>query len=53
MEICQFCEMYMKPFFNREKKEMTCEFCGKIIAKVEDGKWIKIAPPPKRYKKYE
>ena len=55
METCQHCGMYMKPFVESfEKKgfakrfEMTCEFCGKIIARgVEGEKWIKELPTPK------
>ena len=39
MEICQFCGMYMKPIFHKER--ITCEFCGKEIAKKEKDKWIK------------
>lgn len=31
----------MKPFVDKEKKEASCEFCGKVIAKVVDGKWVK------------
>ena len=45
MEICQHCKMYMKPFFTRpndtSEGEASCEFCGKSIAKIIDGKWIK------------
>lgn len=42
MEICQFCEMYMKPFINSNSAE--CEFCGKEIATKKDNKWVKTIP---------
>ena len=45
MEICQHCGMYMKPFFNRHNDasegEASCEFCGRTIARLINGKWVK------------
>ena len=45
MEICQHCGMYMKPFITRptdaSEGEASCEFCGKTIAKVVNGRWVK------------
>ncbi len=57
MEICQHCDMYMKPmmvFKDREAQEgdkAVCEFCGEAIAvieKREDGKlyWKKLDRVP-------
>ncbi len=40
MEICQHCEMYMKPFITTGKTA-DCEFCGEIIAIMTNGKWEK------------
>jgi hypothetical protein len=31
MEICQHCDMYMKPFVSEDKKSLLCEFCGEIV----------------------
>lgn len=37
----------MKPFrtppTDASEGEASCEFCGKTIAKVIDGKWVKVA----------
>jgi hypothetical protein len=48
MELCQHRGMYMKPFFARPNDagegEASCEFCGKTIARVVNGKWGKVAP---------
>lgn len=44
MEICPFCNMYMKPFIDRIMRLASCEFCGKVIATVEKNKWVKRAP---------
>lgn len=41
MEVCQFCEMYMQPFVDREKGEATCEFCGEVIAYRIEKHWQK------------
>lgn len=46
MDICQHCGMYMKPFrhwVDKTHAEMTCEFCGEVIARAEVGsKWEKV-----------
>lgn len=46
MEVCQHCGMYMKPFkhwIDETHAEMSCEFCGEVIARAEIGqKWVKI-----------
>ncbi len=39
MEICQNCEMYMKPFV--DEKEASCEFCGEVIARKTNNGWVK------------
>ena len=35
----------MKPFIDSETKEAICEFCGEVIAKYENGKWINLTRP--------
>lgn len=46
MEVCQFCGMYMKPFFApKNATEATCEFCGETIARIVDRKWEKVPAP--------
>ncbi len=42
MEICQHCQMYMKPFVH--ETSANCEFCGEAIAIKKEGKWEKIKP---------
>ena len=40
----------MKPFFtphnDASEGEASCEFCGKTIAKVINGKWVKMPANP-------
>ncbi len=44
MEICQHCEMYMKPFIvmDSEGVRARCEFCDRTIAVKIDNKWVKL-----------
>ncbi len=46
MEICQHCNMYMKPYVvnDDESKRAICEFCDKTIAIKIAGKWVKHRP---------
>lgn len=48
MEICQHCEMYMKPFKGIDEgiPVAMCEFCGEVIARVVNKKWVKLTPSP-------
>lgn len=46
MEICQHCQMYMKPFIVRddESTKARCEFCDRTIATFLEGQWMKHRP---------